>query len=179
MADLYVSWHDYHHAIERLAAKIYNSGFEFNQIICLARGGLRVGDTISRVFNQPLGVLATQSYFTNEKKTADVQGELTIGQHLAKVNARLGSRILLVDDMVDSGATLKKVVEHLRERYPGIEDLRSAVIWRKGCSVFTPDYWADYLPDNPWIHQPFEIYDLLHPHELHTRVGHQEQAKAD
>jgi hypoxanthine phosphoribosyltransferase len=168
MADLYVSWHDYHHAIERLAAKIYNSGFEFNQIICLARGGLRVGDTISRVFNQPLGVLATQSYFTNEKKTADLQGELTIGQHLA-----------MVDDMVDSGATLKKVVEHLRERYPGIEDLRSAVIWRKGCSVFTPDYWADYLPDNPWIHQPFEIYDLLHPHELHARVGHQAQAAVD
>ena len=22
-----------------------------------------------------------------------------------------------------------------------------------------PDYFVEYLPDNPWIHQPFEIYD--------------------
>jgi uncharacterized protein len=171
MADLFVSWADYHNAIERLSRKIHESGFEFNQIICLARGGLRVGDVISRIFNQPLGVLATQSYFSNIEKTTDSQGELTIGQHLAKVNARLGDRILLVDDMVDSGKTLSEVVRHLRERYPGIAAMKTAVIWRKGCSIYTPDFWADDLPDNPWIHQPFEIYDKIHPQELAGRLG--------
>ena len=171
MADLYVSWNDYHHAIERLALKIHESGFRFNQIICLARGGLRVGDTLSRIFNQPLGVLATQSYFSDASKRADIQGELTIGQHMAKVNERLGDRVLLVDDLVDSGKTMQEVMEHLRQRYPGIIEVRSAVIWKKGCSVFTPDYCADDLPHNPWIHQPFEIYDKLKPEELAGRLG--------
>ena len=171
MADLYVSWNDYHHAIERLAFKVHQSGFRFNQIICLARGGLRVGDMLSRIFNQPLGVLATQSYFSDADKTADIQGELTIGQHMAKVNERLGDRVLLVDDLVDSGKTMQEVMEHLRQRYPGIIEVRSAVIWKKGCSVFTPDYWADDLPHNPWIHQPFEIYDKLKPEELAGRLG--------
>jgi uncharacterized protein len=171
VADLHVSWHDYHDAIERLAAKVHASGFAFNQIICLARGGLRVGDTLSRIFNQPIGVLATQSYFANADKTQESQGELTIGQHMAKVNERLGNRILLVDDLVDSGKTMQEVVHHLRLRYPGIEDVRTAVIWKKGCSAFTPDFWADDLPHNPWIHQPFEIYDMLKPGELAGRLG--------
>lgn len=171
MADLHVSWEDYHHAIERLAAKVHASGFIFDQIICLARGGLRVGDMLSRIFNQPLAVLATQSYFANADKTEESQGELTIGQHMAKVNERLGKSILLVDDLVDSGKTMQEVVEHLRQRYPGIKAVKTAVIWKKGCSVFTPDYWADDLPDNPWIHQPFEIYDKLKPEQLAARVA--------
>jgi hypothetical protein len=171
MADLYVSWDDYHHAIERLGAKVHASGFAFDQIICLARGGLRVGDMLSRIFNQPLAVLATQSYFANADKTAEAQGELTIGQHMAKVNERLGQSVLLVDDLVDSGKTMQEVVEHLRHRYPGIQSVKTAVIWKKGCSVFTPDFWADDLPDNPWIHQPFEIYDKLKPAQLAARVA--------
>ncbi len=171
MADLYVSWDDYHHAIERLAAKIHASGFAFDQIICLARGGLRVGDVLSRIFNQPLAVLATQSYFANADKTAESQGDLTIGQHMAKVNERLGETVLLVDDLVDSGKTMQVVVEHLQHRYPGIKTVKTAVIWKKGCSVFTPDFWSKDLPDNPWIHQPFEIYDKIKPEQLAARVA--------
>ncbi len=171
MADLYVSWDDYHHAIERLAAKIHASGFAFDQIICLARGGLRVGDVLSRIFNQPLAVLATQSYFANADKTAESQGDLTIGQHMAKVNERLGETVLLVDDLVDSGKTMQVVVEHLQHRYPGIKTVKTAVIWKKGCSVFTPDFWSNDLPDNPWIHQPFEIYDKIKPEQLAARVA--------
>ena len=171
MSDLFVSWDDYHHAIERLAAKIHASDYQFDQIICLARGGLRVGDMLSRIFDQPLAVLATQSYFANADKSGDTQGDLTIGQHMAKVNQRLGEHILLVDDLVDSGQTMLEVVEHVRQRYPGIKEARTAVIWKKGCSVFTPDYWADDLPDNPWIHQPFEVYDKMKLGDLPARAG--------
>ena len=49
MADLHVSWDDYHASIERLARLVHESGWQFNQIICIARGGLRVGDMISRI----------------------------------------------------------------------------------------------------------------------------------
>ena len=40
------------------------------------------------------------------------------------------------------------------------------MIWTKGLSAFTPDYSVDYLPTNPWIHQPFEHYDTLRPEKL-------------
>ena len=59
---LYVSWEEYHQLIERLALKVHASGWEFDQILCLARGGLRPGDMISRIFNVPLGIMSTSSY---------------------------------------------------------------------------------------------------------------------
>jgi uncharacterized protein len=33
-------------------------------------------------------------------------------------------------------------------------------------STFTPDYSVEFLPTNPWIHQPFEGYDHLTPEKL-------------
>jgi hypothetical protein len=40
------------------------------------------------------------------------------------------------------------------------------VIWTKGLSTFTPDYQVEFLPTNPWIHQPFEGYDSTRPEKL-------------
>jgi hypoxanthine phosphoribosyltransferase len=48
--DLHVSWDEYNRIVERLALTVHESGFKFNQIICVARGGLRVGDVLSRIF---------------------------------------------------------------------------------------------------------------------------------
>ena len=62
MSDLYVSWDEYHAKIEGLAAQIYQSEWEFDQILCLARGGLRIGDILSRIFDKPLAILSTSSY---------------------------------------------------------------------------------------------------------------------
>ena len=75
-------------------------------------------------------------------------------------------KVLLVDDLADSGHTLKAVVDMLRTNYAPITELRTAVIWTKGVSSFMPDYSVDYLPTNPWIHQPFEGYDTLRPNQL-------------
>ena len=43
---LYVSWDEYHMLIERLALKVHASGWAFDQILCLARGGMRPGDVL-------------------------------------------------------------------------------------------------------------------------------------
>jgi hypothetical protein len=37
--------------------------------------------------------------------------------------------------------------------------------------VFRPDFCVEYLADNPWIHQPFEVYDALRPGQLRARLG--------
>jgi hypothetical protein len=47
-----------------------------------------------------------------------------------------------------------------------VTEVRSAVIWVKGTSSIKPDYHLVDLPHNPWIHQPFEDYDGLRPHQL-------------
>ena len=47
---LNVSWDDYNKLVERLALQVHESGWKFNQIICIARGGLRVGDVLSRIY---------------------------------------------------------------------------------------------------------------------------------
>ncbi len=169
MPDLYISWSDYHHKIEQLAAQIYQSGWEFNQIVCLARGGLRVGDIISRIYKQPLAILATSSYSGAGKQE---RGQLAFSQHLTMTSEKLGSRILLVDDLVDSGVTLEETIPWLKKNSKiTIEEIRTAVIWYKACSVVAPDYYADYLPDNPWIHQPFENYEFITPAELAEKVS--------
>jgi hypothetical protein len=83
--------------------------------------------------------------------------------------ARLGARILLVDDLVDSGITLDVVRRHLETAFAGTEEVRTAVIWYKALSMFKPDYFVQYLPENPWIHQPFENYDMMDADALLSR----------
>ena len=168
MPNLHVSWDEYNALVERLALSVYESGYRFDQIICLARGGLRVGDVLSRIYEQPLAILSTHSY-TAEGGT--LRGELVIAEHMTMTKPRLGEKVLLVDDMVDSGHTLEVVHRTLPQRFPRIQELRTAVLWWKGCSVFKPDYWCDHLPENPWIRQPFEIYDVLRPGELRAHLA--------
>ncbi|KAB8314057.1 phosphoribosyltransferase [Tolypothrix campylonemoides VB511288] len=169
MPDLYVSWSDYHQKIEQLAAQIYESGWKFNQIVCLARGGLRVGDILSRIYKQPLAILATSSYSGSGKQE---RGNLTFSRHLTMTTENLGSHILLVDDLVDSGVTLKETLPWLKEYSDSpIEEIRTAVIWYKACSVIAPDYYVDYLLDNPWIHQPFEPYEFMSPEDILAKVS--------
>lgn len=158
MADLYVTWPEYNQAIERLAVKVSESGWHFNQIVCIARGGLRVGDTLSRIFKLPLAIISTQSYMG---KTGRERGHLMVAEHMTMTTPTLGDRVLLVDDLVDSGVTLDVVKRHLLQTYPAIEDLRTAVLWHKACSRCAPDYCVEHLPDSPWIHQPFEPYELM------------------
>ncbi|HHP7245213.1 MAG TPA: phosphoribosyltransferase [Elainellaceae cyanobacterium] len=164
MSDLYVSWSEYHLKIEQLAAIVYQSDWEFNQIVCLAKGGLRVGDILARIFDVPLAILSTSSYGGANNK---VRGSITFSRDLSMTTANLGNRVLLADDLADSGVTLKKTVQWLDYHYGFyIDELRTAVLWYKDCSVIKPDYYADYLPENPWIHQPFEVYEQMNPADL-------------
>ena len=160
---LYVSYDEYHGLIEKLALKIHQSDWEFDTILCLARGGLRPGDILSRIFDKPLAIMSTSSY---RAEAGTVQGHLDIGRFIATPKGEIAGKVLLVDDLADSGATLKAVIAMLKTNYASILELRSAVIWTKGLSTFEPDYSVEYLPTNPWIHQPFEGYDMLNPETL-------------
>jgi hypoxanthine phosphoribosyltransferase len=160
---LYVSYDENHNLIEKLAIKIDQSGWEFDTILCLARGGLRPGDILSRIFDKPLAIMSTSSYRADSGK---LQGKLDIARFITTPKGEIAGRVLLVDDLADSGLTLNAVMMQLKSDYKPITELRSAVIWTKALSTFTPDYSVEFLPTNPWIHQPFEGYDALRPAQL-------------
>ena len=56
---LYVSYDEYNNLVEKLAIKIFQSEWEFDTILCLARGGMRPGDVLSRIFDKPLAIMST------------------------------------------------------------------------------------------------------------------------
>ena len=165
---LYVSYEEYHNLIEKLAIKIHQSDWEFDTILCLARGGMRPGDILSRVFDKPLAIMSTSSY---RMDAGTIQGHLDIARYITTPKGEIAGRVLLVDDLADSGKTLRAVIDLLTKRYPPITELRSAVIWTKALSTFTPDYSIQYLPTDPWIHQPFECYDAMRPEHLLRKWG--------
>ena len=167
MDHLHVTWDDYHRLIERLALRIHDSGWEFDEILCLARGGLRVGDVLSRLFDKPLGVIFTSSY---REDAGTTQGTLLIADAISSARPMQGSRVLIADDLVDTGGTYIKLLPELARRYPQFEEMRTAVLWLKGVSKYKPDYYVDLLETSPWIHQPFEIYDELAPTQLAARL---------
>ncbi len=160
---LYVSYDEYHNLIEKLAIKIHQSGWQFDTILCLARGGLRPGDILSRVFDKPLAIMSTSSYRSD---AGTVQGVLDIARFITTPKGEIAGKVLLVDDLADSGLTLQTVIKQLKDNYAPISELRSAVIWTKALSTYTPDYSVEFLSTNPWIHQPFEGYDALRPAQL-------------
>jgi hypoxanthine phosphoribosyltransferase len=165
---LRVDWAEYYRLIERLAVRVHESGYAFDALLCLARGGLRAGDVLSRVFQVPLAILATSSY---REAAGTVPGTLDIAQFITSTGGELRGRVLLVDDLVDSGNTVMRVREHLLERFPAILEIRTAVIWYKSVSTVAPDFYVQYLPHNPWIVQPFEIYDGITPADLARQVA--------
>ena len=155
--EIHVTWSQYHQLIEALAVQINESDWVFDQILCLARGGLRIGDTLSRIYNRPLAILAASSYSGPDSK---IRGSVRFAQTLTLSEPMLGDRILIVDDLVDSGETLSKTMTWLEQHHQlKQQNCRTAVLWCKACSKATPDYYVEYLSHNPWIHQPFEAYE--------------------
>ncbi len=164
MSDLYISWTEYHQKIETLAKKIHQSDWEFDAIVCIAKGGLRVGDVLCRIFDKPLAIISTASYQGENNQT---RGKIVVSQHLAMIEENLTGKILLVDDLVDSGISLQVVQDWLTENYgQDITEIKTAVLWYKSCSISKPDFFVDYLEYNPWIHQPFESYEQMQPKDL-------------
>ena len=82
MADLFISWEEYHKKTEQLAVKVYDDKWDFNQVVCIAKGGMRVGDIFARLFNVPLAILSVESYKGDGFKKQ--RGAITFSRDLAQ-----------------------------------------------------------------------------------------------
>lgn len=147
---------EYEKLIEQLAVKV--ADYPFDHILCLARGGLPIGDAFSRIFKKPLSILSTSAYKNQKRK------ELNIAQYITGTD-KLSGNLLIVDDMVDSGHTMVNVVQTIQEMSE-IKSVKVGVLWYKEQSHFEPDFYVDYIKDNPWIIQPFERWDQVDINEL-------------
>ena len=154
--ELKFSQSEYEKLIEQLAVKV--ADYPLDHILCLARGGLPIGDAFSRIFKKPLSILSTSAY-KNQKRE-----ELNIGQYITGTD-KLKGNLLIVDDMVDSGHTMVNVVQTIQE-IPEIKTVKVGVLWYKEQSHFEPDFYVDYIKGNPWIIQPFERWDQVDINEL-------------
>ena len=62
MADLHVSWEEYRSKTENLAKQIHKDGWGFNQVVCIAKGGMTlVGENGPELVNMPGGARVTQA----------------------------------------------------------------------------------------------------------------------
>lgn len=149
------NWNEYQDLILELSQKIkdkYSDNIPYDQILCLARGGLMVGDAFNRIFNIPLAILFTSSYKLNKTR-----GELYIDNQIAKQTNHLGKKILIVDDLVDSGVTLQGVIANIQNNY-NPELIHTAVLWKKDSSILIPDFFVKETSQDDWIVQPFEAF---------------------
>ena len=168
MADkLIIDWKKYNLIVEKLAIQIHQNGFKPDMLIGIMRGGAPIIDVLSRIFKLKCAYLAVESY--SGKGIEDKQGELVFSREMSSIAKNMGGKILLCDDLSDTGITLNKSVDWLKNYGPikgKIEDIKTATLWKKKKSTFEPDYCAVRLSGNPWIVQPFENYEEIRIEDL-------------
>ena len=70
----------------------------------------------------------------------------------------------MVDDLSDTGLTLNKSIEWLKNYQPiknQIQEIKTACLWKKKSSKFIPDFCPIKLNHDPWIVQPTEHYEEM------------------
>ena len=158
---LIVSWEEYCKIVEKLAIQIDESGYKPDILLGVMRGAGLCIDLLSRIFKLPTAYIAIQSY--SGKGMEDKQGKLIFAREISSIagNNKF-KKLLLVDDLSDTGLTLEASIAFLK-KYPPIKDhiqeIKTACLWRKKKSTYSPDFCPVRLDSNPWIVQPFEHWE--------------------
>ena len=143
---LFVSWIDYYKMCERLCNQVKDEGF--TDIVALARGGLIPAQILAHNLNirhiQSLGV----SLYSKNKKKATLNFYQPITNKFTPK-----SKILVVDDIADSGETLLKCLPFINNG----KQIEIAVLFYKSeKSVVRPKYFAHSIPSHFWVVFPYE-----------------------
>jgi len=148
----------------RLAARIYDSGFRPNLLLGVWRGGAPVGIAVQEYFARR-GVrcahlpVKTASYAGPDRRQPEV---VITGLEIVLNNLRPDSIVLIVDDVFDTGLSLKELLRQLREATPDSAlQIRLACPWykpRRNLSGLVPDYYL-YETDD-WLVFPHELLGL-------------------
>lgn len=121
----FITWRDIDDAVERLSINIINSNVEIAAVGGLPRGGLIPAVMLSHKLTIP---------FVSQANIAGVTGN-----------------ILIVDDICDSGKTLK--------RFKFESNVYTATLHYKTTAEYEPHYWWKLAPENEYIYYPWERKD--------------------
>ena len=164
---LIISFNEYLDTVEKLAIDV-NKSFKPTVLVGIMRGGAQIIDILSRIFKLPTAYIVIQSY--SGKGTEDKQGELIFAREISSIASEKDfEKVLLVDDLSDTGLTLNKSIDWLKKYEPVknyIKDIKTACLWKKKSSKFNPDYCPVMLDSDPWIVQPTEHYEELSIDEI-------------
>ena len=159
---LIISFEEYNKIVEKLAITIHQN-YEPTVLVGIMRGAAPILDILSRILKLPIAYIVIQSY--SGKGMEDKQGELMFAREISSLaNDKDFRRVLLIDDLSDTGLTLNKSIEWLKNYGPTkdfIEEVKTACLWKKKSSTFEPDFCPIRLESDPWIVQPTEHYEEL------------------
>jgi len=148
-----MDWNKFYSLSRMVAKKIKESGYKPDIVIGLARGGW----ILSRVLCDFLGVKDLLSIKVEHWGiTASPDGEARVKYPLS-VNLS-GKKILVVDDITDTGESMKKSVEHAKSLGPA--EIRTAALRHIEGSKFTPDYFGEEIKWR-WVIFPWNFMEDL------------------
>ena len=157
---LIITYDEYKSAVEKLALEI-ESSYLPTVLVGIMRGAAPIIDILSRIFKIPTAYVVIQSY--SGDTVQNQQGELVFAREMSAIAKNEDfKKILLVDDLSDTGLTLNKSIDWLKNYEPiknHINEIKTACLWKKKSSSFTPDFCPILLNNDPWIVQPSEYYD--------------------
>ncbi len=149
---LYAGWDEIHEMSYRLGLMALEDGYYPDVIVGVLRGGYIVARILSDVLGlSDIGVVEVKFY----KGVGEQAKRPVITQPLtAEIRGR---KVLIVDDVVDSGRTLEVVSEQVRLR--GATEVRTASLYYKPRSIIKPDYYV--VETSKWVLFPWELGEFV------------------
>jgi len=149
----------------RLGAKIVASKFKPTMITAIWRGGTPMGIAVQEILaycgiNTDHIAIRTSSYSGIDGRSAEIRVH---GMNYLIKNVSYEDRLLIVDDVFDTGHTIEAVIAHLRKnaRLNTPQDIRVAVPYYKPTRNQTtrePDYFLYETED--WLKYPHSLEGL-------------------
>ena len=168
MADkLIITFDEYNKIVEKLAIEIHKK-YKPTVLVGIMRGAAPILDILSRILKLPIAYIVIQSY--SGEGMEDQQGQLMFSREISSLAENKDyKKVLLIDDLSDTGLTLNKSIEWLKNYAPTknyIKEVKTACLWKKKSSTFEPDFCSVRLDSDPWIVQPTEHYEEISIEEI-------------
>ena len=141
------TWDRIYEFLLNLANKIRKSGFKPDVIVGISRGGWPPARVMSDLLENPHIANVKAEFYLGVAKT---KGEPTITQPVS-ASVR-GKKVLVVDEVADTGKSLRLVRSHLNEE--GATEVKIATIYYKPWSIVVPEYYE--RETSLWIVFPWE-----------------------
>ena len=149
-----VTWERSGELGRQLAQAVRESGYQPEIIVAIGRGGYVPARVVCDYL---LHEMLTSIKIEHWGKAAEEKPQTIIRFPLA-IDVT-GARLLVVDDVTDTGDTLSAAVSYLGDC--GAAEIRTAVLQHKGTSGFLPDYYAERVTEWRWIIYPWAAYEDL------------------